>query len=442
MASIMKRNSTLESQARDTGEEPLRLLIVEDCKAEQVRLEAMLCQLGYDVVTAETGLQGLDVLSKESISIVLSDWRMPGMSGIDLCRKVRSSPELGKPYFILVTACDNKCDLIAGMDAGADDFVTKPFNAEELRVRVQAGKRIILLRREAERRTDELQMSLKREADAALKIQRDLRTASRMQRELLPNPQYTIPGLSIAQLYQPLETVAGDSFNYYTLDHRTLAFFQCDVVGHGIASAMVSFALTRYLSPDSGMLLQRTPSQLRGVAHFSCGSHITAPEDVVAALNKRFLEKGDDAQSFTMIYGVLDIETGRGRLCQAGHPYPLILNAKGQSTELGSGGFPVGMLVDANYHGVDFHLEKGDRLVLYSDGISECHNSDGVAFNSKRLTTLLAKDIESTLDEQVSGLTQHLQAWRSETTLEDDVSLLVIERNDEQAQDTMVMLEN
>lgn len=442
MERITKRNSMLEIKPNKTDKEPLRLLIVEDCQAEQARLEAMLCQLGYDVITAETGLQGLDILSRERISIVLSDWRMPEMSGIDLCRTVRSRPELGKPYFILVTGCDNKCDLIAGMDAGADDFVTKPFNSEELRVRVQAGKRIILLRREAERKTNELRRSLKREAEAALKIQTDLRTASRMQRELLPNPSHTIPGLSIAQLYQPLETVAGDSFNYYTLDHRTLAFFQCDVVGHGIAAAMVSFALTRYLSPDSGMLLKKAQGPLRGESHSAYSSQITAPEDVVTALNKRFLEKGEEAQSFTMIYGVLDLDTGRGRLCQAGHPHPLIIDAKGHSVELGSGGFPVGMLVDANYHGVDFNLEKGSRMVLYSDGISECHNSDGVAFNSKRIVTLLAKDNDHALDEQVKGMTQHLQSWRNGIALEDDVSLLVIERTDELAQDPMVMLEN
>lgn len=439
MASNVTGNSNDHCGPPEKDQKPIKLLIVEDCKAEQARLEAMLCQLGYEVVTAETGLQGLNILCEQTISIVLSDWRMPQMSGIDLCRAVRGDAELGDPYFILVTGCNNKCDLVAGMDAGADDFVTKPFNAEELRVRVQAGKRIIQLRREAERRTDELQRSLEREAQATLKVQRDLRVASRMQRELLPDSTLMIPGLSISQLYQPLEAVCGDSFNYFMLDQRNMAFFQCDVVGHGIAAAMVSFALTRYLSPDSGMLLSKPQTNV-AVTH-QC-PQITSPEDVVAALNQRFLEKGEQAQSFTMIYGVLDIATGKGRLCQAGHPYPMIIDIDGRSSQVGAGGFPVGMLSEATYQGIDFHLAKGERMILYSDGISECHNNDGVAYDAQRLAASLVTDNETSLDVQVNNVINQLQIWREGANLEDDVSLLVIERNNDPQEDAKVMLED
>lgn len=429
MASVETGNLNIHTKSEEITEEPVRLLIVEDCKAEQARLEAMLCHLGYEVLTAETGRQGLEILGKENVSLVLSDWRMPEMSGIELCRAVQDDPELGNPYFILVTGCHNKCDLVAGMDAGADDFVTKPFNAEELRVRVQAGKRIIQLRREAEQKNQALESSLAREAKAALKIQRDLHTASRMQRELLPDSSCPMLGLSIAQLYQPLETVAGDSFNYFPLDTRNVAFFQCDVVGHGIAAAMISFALTRHLSPDSGMLLQKKRSDMGAMPSDSNSRYITAPEDVVAALNNRFLEKGEEAQYFTMVYGVLDTVTGRGRLCQAGHPYPIIIGTQGRARKLGEGGFPVGMFPKACYQGVDFHLASGERMALYSDGISECHNRDGVPFESERLANLLVSDKERTLDEQVSGLTDQLQDWRKGAAQEDDISLLVIERS-------------
>lgn len=169
---------------------------------------------------------------------------------------------------------------------------------------------------------------------------------------------------------------------------------------------------------------------------------ITSPEDVVAALNQRFLEKGEQAQSFTMIYGVLDIATGKGRLCQAGHPYPMIIDIDGRSSQVGAGGFPVGMLSEATYQGVDFHLAKGERMILYSDGISECHNNDGVAYDAQRLAASLVTDNETSLDVQVNNVINQLQIWREGANLEDDVSLLVIERNNDPQEDAKVMLED
>ena len=126
--------------------EKLKLLIAEDSTTENMRLTSMLSKLGYEVLSARNGREALDILNDEPIPFIISDWRMPELSGIDLCRKLRADDKYGQPYFILLTGCDAPMDLVAGMEAGADDFITKPFIGEELRVRLQAGTRIMRLR--------------------------------------------------------------------------------------------------------------------------------------------------------------------------------------------------------------------------------------------------------------------------------------------------------
>ncbi|MFT5693644.1 MAG: sigma-B regulation protein RsbU (phosphoserine phosphatase), partial [Oceanicoccus sp.] len=138
----------------------ITILIVEDSKSEQIHMQAMLTKFGYHVTTADNGRQALNILKTQKIQLIISDWRMPELTGIDLCRQVRADSSFGHPYIIMVTGRTSKDDLIAGMEAGADDFISKPFNSEELRVRLQAGTRILQLRDAAEQRNMALEQAL------------------------------------------------------------------------------------------------------------------------------------------------------------------------------------------------------------------------------------------------------------------------------------------
>ena len=399
------------------------VLVVEDSKAEQLRLQAILQQFGYPVRLADDAEQALDVLRKEEIQFVISDWRMPGMSGIELCRHLRTNGNFGQPYVILVTGQSAKSDLVVGMEAGADDFIAKPFNSEELRVRLQAGVRLLRLREEADRRNAEL-------TEAHRIIQADLSAAAQMQQSLLPPGGNPMPGVEVASLFLPASVVAGDSFNYFALDDRHLAFYQIDVSGHGIASAMLSFTVSRFFTPEIGAIcLRHAPQGNQGASSPGIPGYIVPPHEVVAALNQRFLEKGDCTHYFTMVYGVLDVNTGSGQLCQAGHPHPLICDQQGNINKLGAGGFPVGMLDQASYESVPFHLAPGERLVLYSDGITECRAAaDDREFGSQRLQALLAREQSAGLAESIEQLRRELLNWHGERPQDDDVSLIALAR--------------
>jgi sigma-B regulation protein RsbU (phosphoserine phosphatase) len=423
-------NIATQDTARNPQTSRETVLVVEDSKAEQQRLHAMLLGFGYRVLTADNGEQALEVLDRTPIGLILSDWRMPKLSGIELCRAVRDDPELGQPYVILLTGQDTKKHLVAGMDAGADDFISKPFTKEELRVRVQAGMRLQELRRQSEQRSEQLAAALQREESANSLIQQDLATAARMQRESLPSNASPFAELEIDALYHAATTVAGDSYNFFRLDAQHLAFYLIDVAGHGVAAAMLSFTVSRFLSPQTGAipLCRDADATAPSSSQRLLDSHIVPPDKVVQELNRRFVDKMNCEYYFTMIYGVLNVETGCGELCQAGHPHPLIVASEDRVTRVGAGGFPVGMIEQASYESVAFRLERGDRLFMYSDGITDCRGKEAHPFGEQRLAALLGEIQALPLAEGIARIDQSLQLRLAGTTREDDMSLVAIAR--------------
>jgi len=217
--------------------------------------------------------------------------------------------------------------------------------------------------------------------------------------------------------------VAGDIFSYLKLDDSHLAFYHIDVAGHGVRSAMLSFTLSKVLSAtleEGSPVKQRDPVQ-------PGGERITSPATVVSELNRRFQDKDETTPYFTMIYGVVNTASGDVKMCQAGHPNPFCVSRDGTVENLGSGGFPVGLLPNAQYENIEFKLRPGDRLFCYSDGISECMNAEEQQFSTERLVDHLLQSCLRPLAETLAGLRVHLQDWRHGEPFEDDVSLIAIE---------------
>jgi len=407
-----------------------RLLIVEDSITEIIRLTSILSKMGYEVVSAKNGRQALEILDRDPIALIISDWRMPELSGIDLCRHLRSDPKYRQPYFILLTGFHSPIDLVAGMDAGADDFISKPFISEELRARLQAGMRIVQLRKELEQQNKQLEKNLRNEEQANQRIQQDLKAAAIMQRDLLPNDESPFLQLELASLFSPAVIVAGDSYNYFPLDDEHLGFYHLDVAGHGIASAMLSFTLSRVLSPDApgkNFLTNKVQIPLTTMHK----SQLTPSHEVINLLNQNFLDKDNCSHYFTMVYGILNTITGIGEFCQAGHPHPLICRTNGTTETMGNGGFPVGMLAEAVYESTSFQLEKGDRLWLYSDGIPDCSNIKGQPLGLTQLSNVISRAAKASVSHIPDFVDSIIKRWNGDRPLEDDISLLVIGRRAE-----------
>jgi phosphoserine phosphatase RsbU/P len=392
-----------------------RVLVVEDSLPERARLAIILDKQGFEVLEAKDGLEALMVLEQGDISLIISDWHMPNMDGIGLCESVKASVT-PPPYFILLTGRGAKVDMVSSMDAGADDYLAKPFDAEELRVRVQAGIRLVEMQSQLRRKNADLENSLSRESALNEEIQQDLKAAEKLQRSMLPDLERKVNFTQCAHFFKPANGVAGDTFSIIPLGSSHVAFYQIDVVGHGVRSAMLSFAISRYLQEQS-----KAPSS------HSKAVPMQSPAKVLSALNKEFL-CGDDCQDyFTIVYGVMNTQTGQGSLSQGGHPHPLITRPNGKVDKIGNGGVPIGLFEDSVYEAHDFQLGEGDRMMVYSDGILECKLDDGRDFNDAMLVQVmnnLSSISGNALQAVLEGFFQRLIGDQSPA---DDISMLFLE---------------
>ncbi|MCZ7838604.1 SpoIIE family protein phosphatase [Leclercia adecarboxylata] len=396
------------------------VLIVEDSRLYRRLLSGMLAQWGYKVSEAENGLAALQILESQPVSLVISDWEMPEMDGLTLCREIRSRQIGHYIYVILLTARENPDDLTLGFDAGADDFLSKPVEQSELRARLHAGARILSLEATLAARNARL-------SEALRQIEQDLEVAARIQQSVLPAHQQRYRDYFSDWLFLPSAWVSGDIFNVFPLDNH-LGFYCVDVSGHGVGAAMMSLAVARQFL--HGRAVERFL--------FTDDDEVASPAEVVRILNGRFCSDEVEIVSyFTMIYGVIDLDTGEGKLCQAGHPTPFIVSPDGEVRAVGSGGAPVGLMPDLSWTDVDFTLAAGERLCLFSDGITECENLAGEQFGPQRLQEALRHGAALGLNDLLAQFARHLIHWRSgenqeQPTMADDVSLLVIERKGEE----------
>ena len=396
------------------------VLIVEDSPVYRRLLARMLAQWGYTVSEAENGVAALDILANQPVSLVISDWEMPEMDGLSLCREIRSRQFGHYVYVILLTAREAPDDLTLGFDAGADDFLSKPVEQSELRARLHAGARVLSLESTLAARNARL-------SEALRQIEQDLEVAARIQQSVLPAHQQRHQDYFSDWIFLPSAWVSGDIFNVFPLDNH-LGFYCVDVSGHGVGAAMMSLAVARQFL--HGRAVERFL--------FTADNEVASPAEVVRILNSRFCSDEVEIVSyFTMIYGVIDLATGEGRLCQAGHPTPFIVTPEGEARTVGNGGAPVGLMPDLCWTDVNFSLAAGERLCLFSDGITECENLVGEQFGQMRLQASLQAGAGLTLNELLPQFARHLVHWRSGDNKEplamaDDVSLLVIERTGEE----------
>ena len=160
-----------ESNDQQTKGYSMKILIAEDEFVSRSFLENMLENLGHEVISAEDGLKAWEIFQQKDIKMVITDWVMPEMDGIELCRKIREADLPHYAYIIFVTAKDQKEDSIKGLEAGADDYIVKPLDPQELAARIRAGQRIIQLESEYEKTNKQLEVSIDRASQMAARAE-------------------------------------------------------------------------------------------------------------------------------------------------------------------------------------------------------------------------------------------------------------------------------
>ena len=378
-------------------------------------------RLGLQVIEAESGQEALDRCAVTPVDMVISDWMMPGMNGIEFCRAFRAQAREHYVYFILLTSKSEKGEVATGLDVGADDFLAKPLGLEELRARIAAGERILRMERALTDRNHAVNAALRELRALYDLIDRDLVEARKLQQSLVRERHRAFAEGEVTLMLQPSGHLGGDLVGFYRIGDTGLGLFAVDVSGHGIASALLTARLAAYLTGNS-------PSQNIALAQGPDGEVVAVPPDAVAArLNRLMLDEVDTGHYFTMALAAVTLATGAVEMVQAGHPAPLLQGPDGRVRALGDGGMPIGLLAEASYAAISFTLGPGDRLLICSDGFSECPDPAGAMLDDAGLAALVTRHRGLTGASLLDRLVADLQGHAGRTDLPDDLSAVLFE---------------
>ena len=409
------------SQLKTSQTAELSMLVVDDSKAQRRMISSIMSRWGYHVTEAGSGEEALQACLVQRFDIILSDWMMDGMTGLEFCRALRALALDSYAYFILLTSKSEKAEIADGLEAGADDFLTKPVAPDELRARLRAGERIVGMQRELLQKNRLLGSTLTELQKVHDALDRDLVHARTVQQTFMRERRASVPGGDVSILFRSSGHVGGDLVGWFRINTSSVILYSIDVSGHGVASAMLSARL-------AGLLSGAAPERNASLVLSSHARRETwAPEEVAARFNRLILEDLRVDQYMTMVYAQVDLLSGKGRLVQAGHPHPVVLRADGTMDRLGSGGMPIGLLDEASFEGVDFRLSPGDRLFLMTDGIVECPTPEGRELGEDGLVEILQRNKQATSGQLLEAITWELAAHYGSEDFPDDVSGLLFD---------------
>ncbi|NJN85734.1 MAG: SpoIIE family protein phosphatase [Leptolyngbyaceae cyanobacterium SL_7_1] len=371
-----------------------KILVIDDDPAIRLVLKKALQAQGYEVALAVNGKDGITQTQEIRPNLIICDWIMPLVDGLEVCRHIKENPELATIFFILLTSRDALEDRIRGLDTGADDFLGKPVEIGELQARVRAGLRLHQLSRDLQMQKQLLEAEL---AEAATYV-----------RSLLPAP---LTGqLRANSCFIPSRQLGGDCFDYYWLDPDYLVIYLLDVSGHGLGAALPSISILNLLRSQS----------LPDVNFYQ-------PHDVLRALNETFQMNNQNEKYFTIWYGIYNHSRRQLTYGSAGHPPAILVTPTNNGTavsRLRTPGVPIGMLTDVTFVSHRQDIPPGSKLYIFSDGIYDFNQCNSAPWGLEPFIDLLASIHEPLSFDRIL---EAIHATCGVITFEDDVSLLQLE---------------
>jgi len=255
-------------------------------------------------------------------------------------------------------------------------------------------------------------------AAANREMQRDLESAARIQKSLLPASAPKLKNMEIAWTYRPSQELGGDTLNVLRLDDNTVALYVLDVSGHGVPASLLSFTLAHTLSsfPEQSFLFDNDGKNLRA----------SPPATVAARLNARFQLDLDAPQFFTMFYALIDEREKKLRCIIAGHPPVILVKEDGTTDLFYANNPPIGVMEKIEFAEQEITLLPGDRVYVYTDGLSEAFSPEGKQLGSQQIKDAAVTARTDTLQSGVRNLERLAEEW-TEGNPQDDVSILAIE---------------
>mgnify|MGYP000925841010 FL=1 len=377
-----------------------RVLVVEDHPLSRKMLESMLMK-SYEVMSAESGIQAIEIARNKKPDLVLLDIEMPGLDGFQTQEILKNGIIDQATPVIFLTAREDSESREKGLEAGAVDYITKPYDKQELSIKVKNHLALFEARKEIEARNKIMA--------------REMEMASQLQNSLLPQELPHLDNLSLYAYYKPVSEAGGDFYDVIELPDNRIGFVQVDVSGHGVASAMVG-AMFKMAFQSFARLTNSTAGLLK-------------------VINDEMFKVLPDSDFLTVFYGIVNISTLELTFTNAGHPKPLLFRNADQSiAELYEGGPLVGAFNGMEYDEETVQLYAGDSVLVFTDGVTEAlklgePGAPHEYYGESRLLEVFRNSQGQVNGGTLSVIMADLEAFRGSAAFEDDISLLMMSVN-------------
>ena len=363
-----------------------KILIVDDSKVNRILLRKLLQETGYDVLEAENGFIGREVAFREQPDLILLDIQMPVEDGFETIGRLKINPHTAQIPVIFLSGLSAVSSKVEGLERGAVDFITKPFDPAEVRARVKVHLK--------------LSVGIK----ALVENQRvKLEQLSSAQQQMLVRPE-DIPGANFYARYIPLSDAGGDFYSVIELNADQYGYFLGDVSGHDISTSYITAAL-------NALLLQ------------NCTALNTSAE-AMSMINKVLCQTLESHKFLAATYLHLNRVAMKATLINMGNPPLLYIDNKGESRIIISKGSVLGIFEDALFSEYEFEVSKGDKIIMFSDGILESSGDVWSAYMDDLIQAAKAMR-GGDLKGSVGKLCDYFVSEGTEIT--DDIAILALE---------------
>jgi serine phosphatase RsbU (regulator of sigma subunit) len=395
------------------------ILLVDDTAANLLALEAILDDLGQNIVKASSGQDALRYLLNHDVAVILLDVQMPGMDGFEAASWIRSRERSRHTPIVFLTAHEQTdAQFFRGYEAGAVDFLTKPFVPAILRSKVNVFVELFQKAeqikwhaerlRQIELQEHERQLAVAKERLAHEKLYGELHIAQQIQQNLFPrSPPKTI-GFEISGASWSAEATGGDYFDYIPMQDGGLTLAIGDVSGHGLGPALLMAALRAYLR---AFLLTRTDVS-----------------EIVALLDAALEPDAPPGRFATLLLIRMDPVSRSIVYSSAGHLPAYVLNSEGAIKRvLHATGIPLAIDRSSSYDAVKIPpLDPGDLLLMITDGVVEATDGNGVQFGTERLLSVVRANLVQTAEAITAALHGAIAEYSRSSALEDDMTVIVV----------------
>ena len=385
-----------------------RILIVDD-QPTNIKILGAALRSDYDIVIATSGPKALEIARSEKLDLILLDVMMPGMDGYEVFRFLKEGEGTKDIPVIFVTAMSEVHHEVKGLELGAVDYIIKPFQLPIVRARVKTHLELKWKSDLIEFQKDEL-------LEKQRIIDEDLQVAAGIQQSLLPRKFPQVNDVRFAYKFQPCEAIGGDIFDVFTINERYIGIYILDVSGHGVSSALVTVSVSQMMHPHSGLILAKGENE----------EAILDPAEVLKLLDEEYpIDRF--GKYFTMAYLVLDRLKGSLAYSNAAHPRPILIRSGGDLEPLDEGGTIIGFEGVIPFDGGEVQLTFGDKVILYTDGVTEYRREDGELFGDERLFDLLRTSSDLRIDGLVDTVFDTVIDFGGLSKPEDDITIVGFE---------------